>query len=520
MKNKSLILVLIVLLASIFGVYKAFSIPTRIEEPIVVLNYEHIGEFDYVARQKASYLFGDIPFEATETVPESPPATPKYPAEIIDSIDMTFAYRFVPDKQAVDVSEQVEVRAVLEKPGIGREEVILVPTTKQTGDFAVDFSLDPNKLALTSITTINANVDVTVVTDTGPIFERFTQKLNIWSRGPLLEMDNDLNLTQRASFGELSYEQIGDFDYSVPLKPDSPFGAIVLKPPSPTRPTPPTPPSSKISGSEDTLFFRLLEEIDVSFSYHLESDLPVSQITEEVEINAILEDPGVWSKTFALIPLTQKSGDFTVTFPLDIDDLRHFNDVFRAIEDETGVSAAHNLTIKADVHTVARTPFGPLDEDFSQTLSTALEEDTIAWNEELVKSEPGVIERPLLVPNPYKFVGLSISWLRNLSAIVAGVVFMLFLYLLTMNVWFKPEELPIIEKEALQARKKYKSVMVDVQELPEAEDKAMVIQLGSLDELIKAADNLIKPVLHKAGAQSHIYCVIDGSTRYEYISEP
>ncbi|GAI88027.1 unnamed protein product, partial [marine sediment metagenome] len=68
---------------------------------MTALKYEHKGEFDYLAYLHASYLFGDISLETsleTNESPESPPSTPKYPSEIIDAFDMTFTYRFVPDK--------------------------------------------------------------------------------------------------------------------------------------------------------------------------------------------------------------------------------------------------------------------------------------------------------------------------------------------------------------------------------------------------------------------------------------
>ncbi len=105
-----------------------------------------------------------------------------------------------------------------------------------------------------------------------------------------------------------------------------------------------------------------------------------------------------------------------------------------------------------------------------------------------------------------------------MSASVAGVIFILLVYLIVMKIWFKPEKLSPIEEEVLRARKKHKDVIVDIEELPQAKAREMVIQLSSLDELIKAADGLLKPVLHKAEAHKHTYCVIDGLTRYEYIS--
>ena len=39
------------------------------------------------------------------------------------------------------------------------------------------------------------------------------------------------------------------------------------------------------------------------------------------------------------------------------------------------------------------------------------------------------------------------------------------------------------------------------------------------DELVRVADNLIKPVLHQAEEGRHIYCIIDSGVRYLYVVE-
>ena len=75
------------------------------------------------------------------------------------------------------------------------------------------------------------------------------------------------------------------------------------------------------------------------------------------------------------------------------------------------------------------------------------------------------------------------------------------------------------EEEAFRARKKYKNVVVDVAELLQTKPEEAIVPVGPLDELVKAADSLLKPVLHQVEADRHTYCVIDGLTRYEYISE-
>ncbi|MFC1864812.1 hypothetical protein ACFLYG_03185, partial [Chloroflexota bacterium] len=203
----------IVLVGLIFVTYKAFTIPTKVEEQIVQLNYEHKGEFDCLSHLNASYLFDDIIFEAASETTESPevesttkilpssPSTPKYPAEMIEKFDMTFSYGFLPDEaMIIQATEQVEIKVLLDKPTIGREEVILVPETIRTDDFIINFSLDPSELAASSATTIIATVYTTVeMRDSGPIFESFTQSLAIQLKGPLLEVDRELVSTQRAS---------------------------------------------------------------------------------------------------------------------------------------------------------------------------------------------------------------------------------------------------------------------------------------------------------------------------------
>ncbi|MFC1983931.1 DUF5305 family protein [Chloroflexota bacterium] len=517
-KNKAIFITSIVLLALIVGACRAFTSPAEIEEQIEALSYEHKGEFDYLAYLHASYLFDDIPLE-TNVNPESPLTNPKYPFEIIDSIDLNFSYRFVPDKPVIKISEQVEVKAIFNRQVVGREEVILVPLTHQPGDFTVSFPVNVSDLASSFTTTIEANVYATVETDTGPMFESFSQDLTVVLKGPLLEVSKDLTNTQQASFGDLSYEQSGRFYYFVHLKPSSPFGPITLEPHSLAPLEPPVLPSSKTIGPGETILSKLFDRMDVAFSYSFEPDWAVSRIAEEVAVNAIIENPGVWSKTFVLVPPTKKNGGFTVTFPLDNGDFSNFIDVYKAIGKETGVSTPYNLTIKADVHTTAQTDFGPIDEEFSQTLSTVLGNNILAWEEELIDSKPGAIEMSRMIPNPNKFVGLSIIQIRILSTSLAGLIVILLAYLIILKIRFKPEKLSPIEEEALLAIKKHRDVIVDIGELPEAQDRETVIQLSSLDELVKAADGLLKPVLHKVEAHKHTYCVIDGLTRYEYISE-
>ena len=527
-----LILGSIAIAAAIVGLYKAYTLPLKIEEDATLVNYEHEGKFDYLVYLKPSYLFGPEPQEPPPPPPPPPPSPPpsdlKYPTEMIDRFHITFVYRFVPDKPVTGVSEEVEVIAIVQRPDEEEEEIILVEKTSEMGDFTIYFKLHmdddiPGGDISGGDITINAYVYTTVETDTGLIFEAFTQSLGMRSQGPLLEVDGDLNQTELGYVGGLSYEQQGEFDYEVRLKPDSPFGEITLKRPSvppPAPPAPPTlppPPPAKTIGPGEVIISKLVDRMDATFDYTFMCDQPISELTEEVTIIATLENPEVWSKTFVLVPPTTKSESFSIGFPLDIN---HFTETLEAIRSETGVPAeSHNLSIKADVHTTAQTDFGPIDEVFSQTLSTALGKGTLEWNEELVESKPGSITTSRMIPNPSKYVGLSVSQVRILAAIVAGIVASLFAYLMWRQLKLKPVEVPRIDKEVRLAKKKYGERMAEAtSQTPIEGEKA--ISIGSMEDLIKVADELGKPVIHQAPStpeEPHAYYVFDGATRYEYL---
>jgi len=85
--------------------------------------------------------------------------------------------------------------------------------------------------------------------------------------------------------------------------------------------------------------------MEMTFSYQFKSSSPVNQVAEEVEITAVLENPEVWTKSVVLVPLAQKSGDFTITFPLDLDELTQ---LFMTIQEETGIpTSSPYLTIRS-----------------------------------------------------------------------------------------------------------------------------------------------------------------------------
>ncbi|MDO8636293.1 MAG: hypothetical protein Q7R34_08640, partial [Dehalococcoidia bacterium] len=64
-------------------------------------------------------------------------------------------------------------------------------------------------------------------------------------------------------------------------------------------------------------FTKTIESMEATYSYRLSAE-GLAGVEEEVEVRAVISSPGLWEKEVVLLPATQKKGDFTVNFPLDV----------------------------------------------------------------------------------------------------------------------------------------------------------------------------------------------------------
>jgi len=522
----------ILLIISIFGLIGAFNLPLEIEEETSLINYHHEGRFDYRVYQTESYLFDDVlieatpePNETTETIDAifSPKAAPKYPVEYTDRFDMSFLYTLVPQQgDPIPYTARAEVKAIVNRPGMNPEEILLDPAKNLEGNSQVDFSFDADLLSANATMKITVDVYTTMEDDTGPIFENFSQDLTIKSTGPLLEVEEALKSIKRASFGALEYTQSGEFVYTVHLKPGSPWGQIAIPspqeppPPSPTPPPPPPQQSDKVLGPGDIIFIKLLKRMDVIYYYKLKSDSPIREAATEVEITAIVKGGDLWSKTFPLL-YSKENDDFTVNFTLDME--KYFN-VLETIRSEVGASAGSNsLIIDVAVHTTAETDFGSIDETFTQTMSTTLGGGTLEWDNQLTKTQPGSIKETRIIPNTAKYLGLSVTGIRTLVLIAAGIFTICFLISVLLYIKLIRERFPILKEEAQRIKKKYGQRIVEATgQVPVEYDKA--ISLDSIEDLINVSDEVGKPIIHQAPDTSddnHAYYVFDGEKWYQFL---
>jgi len=560
LKVSLVILTLVLLLASGFGVWKASTMPQERKEAVTLVNYQHQGEFDYLVYAEPGLLFGPPPAEISEAEAEEEEGRTLYFTNIIDHIDVSFTYGFAPDYIAEDVFSAVDIVAIIHGPSGWQKEVPVISDIGQDDYFTIYFPLEleefdeiiddiedelelreaeyeyeyeyewveeEDRYELVEVAhervpnvydlTIEARVHVEANTGSEWIEDTFVQPMEISIGEGTLKWDKELNLVQRRYQRGCSYKHVGNFGYTIFLEEHKTalYGPDVTT----LSPEPYWPPIIITRSPGEVYFPRIVDIIKSSFSYRFISDQPVNNLVEDVEITATLEYPAgeavpgfptMWQKIFTVVPKTEKSGDFALNFPVDVNYFSKLTDVIRG---EIGLGApTYNLIIEAKVHTKADTQFGTIDEVFTHTLKGKLGTTTITWDKELQKSEPGTIEKTRIVTDP------DVPKYRLWSRVLLGMLLLGFLFVVWHVILTRPV-MSRIEEEAFRAKKKHKNVIVDITELPAAKPREMVVPIGSLDELIKAADNLLKPVLHRAEAEKHIYCVIDGLTRYEYISK-
>ncbi|MBI2328083.1 MAG: hypothetical protein HYU85_00235 [Chloroflexi bacterium] len=547
-----LVVVSVLFLGAIIGVVNGFNVPTEKEKLVTNLTYKIDSEFAHLAYEKF--------------VPEAKPS-PRYFARIIESITVDYSYKFLTAEPVTGVTSEVTISASVESRGNWQKEVTLVPRLKKTGDFTSSFPLytAPLQILADNISqevgvggtidiVLTANVHTVAETGRGMVEDDFVQTSRMSLTSTTLTWDKELSLSELGYGAGLKYEHQGNFGYTIQLKPNILSGTVTIEPvvispaegitsdnvtsdnitsenvtgenisaiielrpiivPGSAIIKSQLPPSGApvVLPADKTYKRETIDHIDGTFSFKLESSETLSNVVNEVEITAEVSGAGGGQETFILVPRKQETGDLEVTFLLDIP---FFYAVIQSTEPETGAAASsHQLTVTAAVHTTAESEFGPIDETLSQQLVVELGPKQVNWPEVTPQTKEGALTETLVIPN----TGAKTAKIGSLGALVMTAVILLYAI---WSYWeFKHKWISRMEADARMVRDKRPDLVVDVENLPDIESEGTVIGLASLDELIKTADALLKPVLRLTEPERHTYCVIDGLTRYQYESLP
>ena len=504
------------LVASIVGLGYPAAPPTG---EVPTAKYEHTGRFNYTVYQKPSILYGDVILTEEEEAEDVPMV---FFRDIVTEVSLCFSYNFSCSQVLSSVTNEVMVSIIAQNPEVWQKEMTQLEETHEGTDFSVDFPLDlsnldsivdaiENEIGIVGRERqfiVRAVVTTTAQTALGQLIaDEFSYELPAILTAEKLELEGELADSKEGYREGTRYEARGRFDYEVSLKPNELYETTVLSSDGLPGAEPPAP--TQTLGPGLVYFPKIVDNIEASFSYRFLCDRPISGQSQEVEITATIGNPGQWSKSLVVMPETNKVGSFTIIFPIDIE---YFTRVIDAIGQETGVpGTSHNITLKVDVHTIAQTDVGTINEAFTQTLGATLEKNTLIFDKELSRSQSGTIGGTA-VPGDSREDRWRRLWIIGL--VVALVALGYFGWSQTQ---LGLAMLSAGEAEAMRAGKKYRQVMVDIEQLPEVKATETVIPLNSLDDLARIADDLVKPVLHQVQEGRHSYCVIDGSVRYVHV---
>ena len=503
-------LILIVLLAAVsYFTFWAYSSPTEASEETVLFDYALNGEFSHQVYTDPNKIKTDT--DESKTI---------YFMKLVQGTDVTYRYRFVTDKPASAITERVKINAILQNAGMWQYEINLVPEKQMEGDFSLDFPLPVEEFnevfnqigeelglinAIPSLI-IRANVHTVAETDRGTIDSHFVQDTTVKWTATTMEWESNPSVSARGLHNGVRYEHQGMFDYAIKMGPSILYGA----PQTIEISTPPPEPVVAIPNSNSYPVSKI-DAIDMTYSFSLDEADNFDKVISEVAIGATLKNQDYWSQSFTLLPeRTIESGKFSLTFPLNI---KEFNDVIETQQKERRVLAdSHDLIIKADVHTTAVGIHSDIDERFSQTLNMVVSPQTIGFPTDTEQTRNGSVTAMIIIPRH------NVEIARSLVPAIFIILVFVLLYIVFNLVAVKPV-VPTPDKiEYLLAKKKYSNLIVDIRKVPSHTRDETVIEVSSLDGIIKNADNLLKSVLHKEDPDKHSYWVLDGTTRYEYIS--
>ena len=494
----------VLLVGAIIGLQAGFSVPSEMEEETTHVAYDLKGSFTQTA-------LGPAPPERQD------PA--RYYRKIIDRVDVFYRYRFLPDEPLRDIREELTITGLVDCADGWEKRIGLAQTSGSGEALAVRFRLDTAAIdrmvqtiteevggsSCSPLVTIEAAVHTLAETDAGPLEEDFVQTAEVKLSSTSLAWDRDLEMS-RIGYGRgIEYRQEGAFDYAIPLKPNSLYGEVMMQsehpPARPLEPVKSDPPYDA-----DTV-----ERIDVSFDFRFQSDPVVTDTVHEVLVTASVGESEGRNEGFVLVPEHTEVGNFSSEFSLN---MPLYYAMLKAIERESGpLETPARLLVTALVRTTAESEHGPIEEVFTQDLVLDLGPEQIVWPETVEAESSGTLTETATVRNP----DAGTAKAGALGAM--GIALVAFGFTAWNYRESRRRRLTAVEADTLEIRRKRREdLVVHVGRLPDIANWETMVELGSLAELLKASDGLLKPIMHCPEPEQDTYCIIDGPVRYVYIS--
>jgi len=311
--------------------------------------------------------------------------------------------------------------------------------------------------------------------------------------------------TEKRSVDTLyTYGHYGTFNHIATLKPNTIYNKTTLEP------------------DEGPIFTKITDRINVNFTYTFQGTKPAN-LTIHYNVSEYVETTK-WQKQIGEIQ--QKTINTTGTStnlyinnipPINISSVQN---LVNTIKQETGMSVSdYIVSITTQMHIEANTTEGLISESFTPnmtiTFTTSFSEGDAILIQDIEHIKTGeitsteIIYQPWVNTQRYASYALSIVSFSGLFVII---------WAFARSRPPKPMKPEALIEEVIEP---FKEIISETAEEPQFKERRFMpiatISMKTLEDLVKVADTLAKPIIHtRKPPETHIFYVIDETTRYEY----
>lgn len=291
-----------------------------------------------------------------------------------------------------------------------------------------------------------------------------------------------------------TYTSTAIYDYTATLEPSAIYqNKATLKP------------------NEGILYMKLTKEIVPTLTYTFNTNISITSTTIDYYITQILET-SVWEQQIAQ---TQKAtvNQKQIQLTLPTISKAQLDAIKAQIDSEAGstTSQYYSVDVTPTFTVTANTEAGTIHQTFQPTLTISFErtaEGDIITIEDLQQTETKNLTENQTVWRQDILNQRYASYILIVTSI-AGLVFSTFQY---------KKQHPTLPKPKIEKLiRTHKDLIVEISENTDPEElQSKVITVTTLQELVKTAEILAKPIMHTTKNQAHSFYVIDNNTKYQY----
>jgi len=300
-----------------------------------------------------------------------------------------------------------------------------------------------------------------------------------------------------------SYSLMADVDYKVAYRNNILTGAATV-------------------GAGDTYITEYLSNILTTLNYEFKGER-AAEIQGSYDVSATLvgfrkeQDKviTIWTKDYQLVPNTPfQATDSTLQLTRDLSlSLRSYNDFVERFSKETKISCETNLVVRWNVNLEAKTDKGVIRETALPTLIIPVNKSYFN-----ISGEPKVEKKAALEDSVTRTLPVNYKLLYLLGAgLAVAFVVLIFIIFFTQGVRITDP----VARKMKEILKKHGERLVTLSS--DTVLSGSTYPVKSLEDLIKIADELSKPVLYQAEEAENIlpvFYVLDEPRIYSYQLEP